>query len=157
MRRPENTSVDRRTRVPIARIGPEEPRTERFASLVDELLAAMARVSAEEIDEEIKEWLRKIVLALKVDRGTFWEPASDGGFVGTHSWACPGIPPLPRKARSMQISPWATAQVRAGKTVVYSDPEELPKEAVKMRRFARTHGPSRMRKNGHFSFDYHVE
>ena len=46
---------------------------ERFASLVDELSAAMAQVSADEIDKEIKEWLRRIVLALEVDRGTFWE------------------------------------------------------------------------------------
>jgi GAF domain-containing protein len=42
---------------------------------------------------------------------------------------------------STQISPWATAQVFAGKTVVYSNPEELPKEAVKLRRFLKSHGP----------------
>ena len=109
---------------------------------MDELSAAMARASAGEIDKEIKEWLRKIVLALEVDRGTFWERVeSDGGFVGTHWWARPGIPALPSKLRSMQISPWATAQVLAGKTIVYSTPDELPKEEVKLRRFLRSHGP----------------
>jgi signal transduction histidine kinase len=102
----------------------------------------MARVSADEIDREIKEWLRKIVLTLEVDRGTFWEPsASDGGFVGTYWWARPGVPGLPRKMISMKISPWATKEVLAGKTVVYSNPKELPKEEVKLRRFLKSHGP----------------
>ena len=142
MRRSQTTSTDRPRRIPIARIDPARAQVERFESLVDELSAAMARVSVDEIDKEINEWLGKIVLALEVDRGTFWErAASDGGFVATHSWARPGIPQLPRKALSMQISPWATAQVLAGKTVVYSDPKELPKEAEKMRRFADTQGP----------------
>lgn len=137
-KRPQQTP----TSLPIARIGSARLQIERFASLVDELSAAMARASAEEIDEEIKGWLRKIVLSLKVDRGTFWElPASDGGFVGTHWWARPGIQGLPKTMRSMQISPWATAQVLAGKTIVYSSPEELPKEEVKLKQFLKTHGP----------------
>jgi signal transduction histidine kinase len=109
---------------------------------VDELSAAMARVSVDEIDKEIKEWLRKIVLALEVDRGTFWErAASDGGFVGTYWWARPGVPGLPRKMLSIKISPWATGEVLAGKTIVYSNPEELPKEEVKLRQFLKSHGP----------------
>jgi signal transduction histidine kinase len=142
MRRLEITSADTRTRIPIARIGYARPQIERFASLVDELSAAMARALADEVDKKIKEWLRKIVLALEVDRGTFWERvAPDDGFVGKHWWARPGIPKLPRKMRSTQISPWATAQVLAGKTVVYSNPDELPKEAVKLRRFLKLHGP----------------
>ena len=142
MRRPETTSADTPTRIPIARIGSARLQIERFASLVDELSAAMAGASVDEIDKEIKEWLRKIVLALEVDRGTFWErAASDGGFVGTYWWARPGVPGLPRKMLSVKISPWATGEVLAGKTVVYSNPEELPKEEVKLRQFLKTHGP----------------
>ena len=136
------TSANTRTSVLIPRIGSKSRQIERFQSLVDELSAAMARVSVDEIDKEIKEWLGKIVLALEVDRGAFWErAASDGGFVGTHWWARPGIPRLPNKLRSMQISPWATAQILAGKTVVYSNPEDLPKEAAKLRQFLKSSGP----------------
>ena len=142
MRRSETSSAVTRTRTPKARIGSERPQIERFASLVDELSAAMAQVSADEIDKEIKEWLRRIVLALEVDRGTFWERVeSDGGFMGTYWWGRPGIPGLPNKMRSMQISPWATAQVLAGKTIVYSTPDELPKEEVRLRRFLKSYGP----------------
>src|ERR1700747_3732769 len=83
MRRSETTSAVTRTRTPKVRIGSERPQIERFASLVDALSAAMAQVSADEINKEIKEWLRRIVLALEVDRGTFWERVeSDGGFMG---------------------------------------------------------------------------
>ena len=67
--------------------------------------------------------------------------ASDGGFVGTYWWARPGVPGLPRKMLSIKISPWATGEVLAGKTVVYSNPEELPKEEVKLRQFLKSHGP----------------
>ncbi|MFZ1122612.1 MAG: ATP-binding protein, partial [Candidatus Binataceae bacterium] len=56
-------------------------------------------------------------------------------------WARPGVPGLPRKMLSVKISPWATGEVLAGKTVVYSNPEELPKEEVKLRQFLKTHGP----------------
>jgi len=124
--------------------GGDRPRPERssFEAVVDRLSAAMARVRVDQIDMEIEEWLREIVLALCVDRGAVWErEASDGGFVRTHWWARPGIPGLPRKMRSAQISPWATAQILAGGSIVYSSPEELPKEAVGFRRFLRSHGP----------------
>src|ERR1700730_18990938 len=120
MRRPDITSADTPIRVRIARIGSARLQTERCALLVDELSAAMARASADEIEREIKEWLRKIVLALEVDRGTFWErTASDGGFVGTYWWARPGVPGLPRQMLSIKISPWATREVLAGKTGGY--------------------------------------
>src|ERR1700685_1921288 len=116
MRRPQIASTESPERIPSARIDSARPKIEKFESLVDELSAAMARASVNEIDEEIKKWLQKIVVALEVDRGTLWEPASDGGLVATHWWARPGIPGLPRKMLSTQISPWATAQVFAGKT-----------------------------------------
>lgn len=142
MRRPRTTSASSPTRVAGPYSSAKSQQLERFQSLVDEMSAAMARVPAEEIDKEIKEWLRKIVLGLNVDRGAFWERAApDIGFVGTHWWARRGIPGLPSNMLSMQISPWITARVLAGETVMYSSPDELPKEAVELRRFLKSHGP----------------
>jgi hypothetical protein len=107
------------------------PVSESFETLVDELSAAMARVPANEIDAEVEKWLRAIVLALGVDRGTVWELADgDDGFISTCWWARPGIPGLPPKMRSARISPRITAEVLAGRTVVYSGPEEIPKDEV---------------------------
>ncbi len=107
-----------------------------------ELSATIAAAPAEEIDTRIEEWLSKIVLGLNVDRGTLWErDASDDGFIGAHWWARSDVPGLPRKMVSRQISPWATARILAGDVIVYSSPEELPKEEVKLRRFLKIHGP----------------
>ncbi len=142
MRKPRTLSARKSTRTHIVRIGSARQQIERFESLVDELSGAMARVSVDELDKEIEECLRKIVLALDVDRGTVWElEANHGGFVGTHWWARPRIPGLPRKMRSKQISPWATAEILAGRSIVFSSLDELPKAAVKYRRFLKSYGP----------------
>src|SRR5260370_27983754 len=78
------TSTDTPTRIPIARIGPARLQIQRFASLADELSAAMARVSVDEIDKEIKHWLRKIVLSPQGDRRTFLHSA-----LSDHWVVCP--------------------------------------------------------------------
>ena len=142
MRNSGTFSANKSRRPATARIGRTRRQLERFDSLVDELSGAMARVSADEIDKEIEEWLRKIVLVLDIDRATVWERrAPDIGFISTHWWRRPGIPAQPDKMRSAQISPWATAQVLEGKLIAHSSPEELPKEAVKLRRFLKSYGP----------------
>ncbi|MBV8773705.1 MAG: GAF domain-containing sensor histidine kinase [Deltaproteobacteria bacterium] len=128
-------------RSPARRIR-REGDNERFESLVDELSAAIARAQVDEIDKTIDEWLSKIVLALDVDRGTIWERGAPyEGFIATHWWARPGIPGLPARMLSQQIGPWATSQALAGKTYTFSSPEELPKQAVRERRFLKEHGP----------------
>jgi len=116
--------------------------SESFEALLDEMSAAMARAPAHEIDSEIKRWLRELVLALDLDRSTVWERASaELGFIGTHWWGRPEVPKMPV---SMQVSPWLTAKVLAGETLIYTgrNDDELPKEAKKLRRFIKVHGPA---------------
>jgi signal transduction histidine kinase len=114
---------------------------ERFQSLVDELSAAMAHASVGEIDKEIEKWLQRIVLALGVDRGIVWErAATDGVLVGKQTWVRPGLPKFTRMTLSTQVSSWAAAQLFAGKLVVYSSPDKLPKEATDLKRYLRFHG-----------------
>jgi len=139
---PEKAKVIKLTRVGLPRGDRPEPERRAFEDLIDRLSNTLARASVDEIDREIETWLREIILALDVDRGTVWErEAAAVGFVATYWWARPGIPGLPPKMRSMQISPWATAQILDGRSVVYSSPEELPKVAVKLRQFLKVHGP----------------
>jgi signal transduction histidine kinase len=101
----------------------------------------MARVAIADFETEIRNWLRKIVLALKVDRGTLWERAPSGEFIVTCWWARPGIPGPPHRMRLKQISAWATGRILARDTVVWSDVGELPKEERQLRRFVKAHGP----------------
>jgi signal transduction histidine kinase len=115
---------------------------EGFEALLDDISTAMARTPAHEIDAAIKRWLREIVLALEVDRGTIWERASPNlGFVGTHWWARPGIPGLPRDLNAMKISPWMTGEALAGRAVVFSSRADLPKHDMKLREFLKRYGP----------------
>jgi signal transduction histidine kinase len=142
MRKSGTTSANKPTRVQIAGNPSARIQSARFESLLDELSTAMTRASADEIDNEIKKLLSRIVLALDVDGGTVWERRTpDTGFVSTCWWGRPGIPTPPRKLISMKISPWLTAQALSGNLIAYSSTRELPKDEVNLRRFLKTHGP----------------
>jgi signal transduction histidine kinase len=142
MRKPRTVLAKKSTLTPILRIGSGRKRIERFESLVDELSAAMARVREDGLGKEIEKWLSEIVLALDLDRAAVFERGtSDGGFVSLRWWARPGIPGLPPETQSMRISTWATREILAGRSIVFSSLDELPKEAVKYRRFLKSHGP----------------
>jgi signal transduction histidine kinase len=116
--------------------------SKRFEALLDEMSTAMARAPAHEIDGAIERWLREIVLALDIDRSTVWERASaDADFVGTHWWGRSDVPEMPRILVGTKVSPWATAKMLAGEPLIYSNPDELPKE-IEIRRFVKAHGPT---------------
>src|SRR5579885_3644564 len=116
--------------------------SDSFETLLDEMSSAMARTPAHEVDSAIEQWLREIVLSLDVDRSTVWErSAPEIGFVGTHWWARPGIPKLPQRMASMQISPWVTEQVLSGKAIIYSHFSELGEAEPSFRQFLKAYGP----------------
>jgi signal transduction histidine kinase len=142
MRRPSPAAVIKPKFARIARAGSKRRKLESFESLVDQLSGAIARVPAHEVDNEIHRWLQRMVVALDVDRGTVWErTSSEVGFLATRWWARPGIPALPRRMASMQISPWATNQILAGKSIVFANAEELPEAARTMKQFLKAYGP----------------
>lgn len=102
---------------------------------------AMARASTHKLDTEIKAWLREIVLALDLDRVALIKrdpPAGD--LVDSYWWARPGIHRLPPRVRWQQGAPWALAELAAGRSIVFSDPEELPGEAGEFKRFEKARG-----------------
>ena len=118
------------------------PEWEQFEDLLDGLLAAVARTSAHAMDREIEHWLSQIVLTLDIDRTTVWERTFDNrGFIGTLWWARPGVTPMPAKSIAKEVSPWITAKILAGESVIYTRIEEIPKEDKKFRAFAEKYGP----------------
>jgi len=63
-----------------------------FEELLSDLSAAFVRVSIEEIDCEIEQWLERIVLAMRVDRSTVVQVVpQDGVLYVTHQWARAGV------------------------------------------------------------------
>jgi signal transduction histidine kinase len=132
-----------RKKAPLTARSAPERAANGFESLLDEMSAAMARALAHEIDDEIERWLGKIVLALDLDRSTFWERASaELGFICTHWWGRPEAPKMPPNAVATQVSPWLTAKVLAGESLVYTGlDDQLPIEAPELRRFVEAYGP----------------
>lgn len=108
---------------------------------MDQLSIVMARVPAHELDTEIPKFLHEIVLALDLDRVALIKRELPGEeFVASYWSARPGIRSLPAKLRWQQMSPWALAELTAGRSVVFSDFGELPEEAAEFKRFVKDRG-----------------
>jgi len=110
--------------------------------LLSDFSAALVRVSAADIDNEIERWLEQIVLAMNVDRCTVVrvDPA-DGGIYNTHQWGRPGVLTPNRGRRERETGfPWLLGRILSGKPLVISRLDELPPEANQDRAPARQSG-----------------
>lgn len=104
-------------------------KAQRFESLVDELSATRARVSAESVDTEVETWLGKICIALDLDRGGLHEHFShEKGFRLYKTWVRPGYPPFPPNDDPSWNTKKADAWLFAGKRLIFSHPKEIPAE-----------------------------
>ena len=61
-----------------------EAAAEKFEELLASLSGTFIRTAAENIDDQIELWLRRIVLSLGLDRGTVSQFDGDGGLYVTH-------------------------------------------------------------------------
>ena len=108
----------------------------RFETLLGDLSASFVSVPADQIDALIEDALRRIVQFLGVDRASFGEYLeAQRSLLVTHSYAEPGIPPMPPSILDDQL-PWYTEKIRQGGLLCWHRlPEELPPEAVKEREY----------------------
>ncbi len=101
-----------------------------FEDLVTDLTASFVDVEPEDLDELIVDALRRIVLFLGTDRSTLGRyEAIPGQLTMTHSWALPGIPPVPSPLAETRF-PYLSPRVRAGEPVIFNRISELPPEAA---------------------------
>jgi|SRR5579862_25778 len=125
-----------------ARVGRDQPEIARFESLLGELSAAMARVPADEVDQEIELWLGKICQALDLDRSAVYERDSpDQPVRATHTWVRPNFPPLPKNYDPEKLVQRSTQLVMSGKMLVFADPSEIPADNPDARRMVAKYGP----------------
>jgi PAS domain S-box-containing protein len=118
--------------------------TARKRGLFDEFLAkistAFTALPAGEVDRTLGHGLEQVVKWFGVDRSTFSEISLDGtSITGLQSYAVPGFPPFPAKARLRQFS-WFIETLRRGGTVRISRFEDLPVEAREEREYMRRTG-----------------
>jgi PAS domain S-box-containing protein len=111
----------------------------RFGTLLSELSAAFVNLPADQVDNEIRHWLVKLVEYLGVERGTLGEFSANGAELRTvHAYAIPGakLPP----PRLDQFS-WFASKLWRGEIIALERlPEDLPAEAEQEKEFVRTDG-----------------
>ena len=101
-----------------------------FERLLAELSAGFIGLAAGHIDAAIEDALRRIVLALDIDRSSLISvDAVTGRIETTHSWALEGIDRTP-PTDIVQSNPWALSCARAGRPVVFARLDELPAQAA---------------------------
>ena len=101
-----------------------------FERLLAELSAGFIGLAAGHIDAAIEDALRRIVLALDIDRCSLISvDAVTGRIETTHSWALEGIDRTP-PTDIVQSNPWALSCARAGRPVVFARLDELPAQAA---------------------------
>jgi signal transduction histidine kinase len=127
-------------RAPAGRVGRNE-KIKRFDFLVDALSAAMARVPAEAVDHEIKDWLEKICLTLDLDRSAVYQRDAPGNKVHvSHTWVRQDFPRFPRRFNPIKVKN-STEWVLTGNELVWSRPDDIPAEWKDLRRFVARYGP----------------
>ncbi len=101
-----------------------------FEDLLTDLAASVVNVDPEALDDLIVDALRRIVLFLGVDRSTLGRyDAIPDQLTTTHSWALPGIQPIPSPLAESRF-PYMSARVRAGDPVICDRVSDLPPEAA---------------------------
>jgi signal transduction histidine kinase len=100
-----------------------------FEPFVEELSSSFVRVPVADIGGEIDRWIREIVLALDVDRAALAQvDAKTGNLVVRHSWSQNHLFKLPIGFEFAQLAPWFNRVLMSGRTVVFSQVSELPRE-----------------------------
>ena len=110
-----------------------------FERLLSEVSAMFANMPAKEVDQEIKDILRRVAGMFGFDRGSCMQYSKDHRQIhATHSWARDGLPEFFELSAdgtfvSKQHFPWVTERMSHQETVAFSDVDELPEEAEKDR------------------------
>ena len=100
----------------------------RFEMLVSEVVAACAIATLDQLDERIRDGLRRVVTFLGVDRGTLWQGEQDGTLSLTHVWQRPSVGARPVTLDGNRF-PYLRQRMRDGEIVCFAAPDELPPHA----------------------------
>lgn len=97
-----------------------------FEDLLTELAASFVHVDPDALDAQIIEALQRIVLFLGIDRSTIGRfDDAQGQLMATHSWAVPGVEPLPSPLRIADF-PNLTKRLHVGEQIVLERIDALP-------------------------------
>jgi PAS domain S-box-containing protein len=113
----------------------------KFEQLVADVSASLINPPPAKADEEFEKALRKVVIAMALDRCSVYQyqPAWRSCRI-THSAQSADSPVARREIAELEL-PWLLRQLQAGVTVVLNDVvRDLPAEAIAERRYAEGYG-----------------
>jgi signal transduction histidine kinase len=111
----------------------------RFEQFFFELSTAFVSLSAAEVDQAIRQWLKKLAEFLEIDSCNISELTPDGsGYYITHFYHIPGFrdPPI----RSSHVVPWYTEQLKNDEILVIKRlPKHVPADQAVLWKDIRLH------------------
>ena len=116
---------------------------ERVETLLIELSARFISLAPEHVDREIQDAQRRICDHLGFDRSSLFEQpvGNPAAFLLTRLYQRPGMPlPPVGKLDAGAVFPWTVEELRQGKTVTFSKPDDLPAEAARDKEAYRRYG-----------------
>ncbi len=112
----------------------------RFEGLISDLSSGFVNISSQEIEGEIKKWLRRITEFFDADRCTIGLFSEDGTQLRREfDYHRAGVEPAPVYLSKDQL-PWYVSQLMQGKLVVINRLEDLPADAEAERRLCLAKG-----------------
>jgi signal transduction histidine kinase/GAF domain-containing protein len=112
----------------------------RFEALVSEVIAACASAPLEQLDERIRDGLRRVVIFLGVDRGSLWQRAAGSTVLSlTHFWQRQDQP-IPPMIADLESFPHFRDRTDTGQVTCWSNLDELPAHASAERAGLRAAG-----------------
>jgi transcriptional regulator with GAF, ATPase, and Fis domain len=97
-----------------------------FERLVAELSVQFINLPVEEVDEAIRNALRRIGEALQLDRCNFYRISPDGVLTDPVAWVRDGFPPTPAPVAAADRFPWALETLRSGRLLSFSRVDDIP-------------------------------
>ena len=112
----------------------------RFETLLADLSTRFVNIPADEIDAQIVDNLKHIAQVLEIDRCSVAEYNSDKTKLSvTHWYAAPGVARMPDVVINKE-QPWYNKKFMRGESIIVSDWDSLPDEAVLERAYWRKQG-----------------
>lgn len=103
----------------------------RLEEFLSDLSSRFVALPPEAIDRAIEEAQESIATTLDFDRSCLWQLESEeADLTLTHSWECPDWPAIPSRIPAREKFPWAFGKLMAGEAFWFSDPGDLPEEAI---------------------------
>ncbi len=135
-RRDNNTgSTEGSEQYPVAEV------SLRFEFLVTEMMGALMRAPAEQIDAEVRHQLDRALTELGFERGSITEISPEGRIVRvTHAWAREGRSLVPIGTEAPLALPWLVNRILDGEATIVHSLNDLPPEASQEREFSTRQG-----------------